>query len=60
MLSFFRRKSESETSPKPEEIQIPSVSPAKDALLEELGYSDSNELKETIYGKFMIKNSFRS
>lgn len=51
MLSFFRRKSESESSTKPEEIKIPSLSPAKDALLEELGYSDTNELKETIYGK---------
>lgn len=62
MLSFFRRKSVGATTTK-DGFRSPSKSSSmnseeevvpigEEALLNELGYKDTNDLKETIYGKF--------
>lgn len=51
MLSFFKKKSpENEV---PMEIHDQSIDIGEDALLRELGYKDTLDLRETIYGKLV-------
>lgn len=51
MLSFFRKKSSDQMENSSSSSGNEQVVMGADALLAELGYSDTTELKETIYGK---------
>lgn len=53
MLSFFKKKSPENEVPMDNQSNAnQSIEFAEDALLRELGYRDSSDLRETIYGKF--------
>lgn len=53
MLSFFKKKSpETEVAEVALDIHNQSIDQGEDALLRELGYKDTLDLRETIYGKF--------
>lgn len=57
MISFFSKLSLNTTQKPSIEIAKPAYM-EKGASLQELGYKDENELKETIYGWFSFKVLF--
>lgn len=53
MISFFSKLSLNNTSAPPVELAKPAYMD-KSATLQELGYKDENDLRETIYGLFWL------
>lgn len=53
MLSFFKKKSPENEVPMDSQNHNQSIEFAEDALLRELGYKDTEDLRETIYGELL-------